>query len=727
MKTRFLVLGALMLLLALALAACSPAATPAPVTEKPCPTAAPCPDCPKCPEPEPPVVEVVPFQDEWVGSPHNDGEAEAFVHWNEADPKEVPVACATCHTTAGYQDFLGGDGSAAGVVDMAVPAPAGAIQCVACHSPAAVALREVTFPYMGKDAEGNDVPTVVSNLGDATRCAVCHQGRASKSSVDAAIAKFGLTDDLDKVSEPAGDPPAALGFINIHYYAAAATLYGTEVKGGYEYDGKSYDAKFQHVEGADTCIGCHNPHTLELEIQKCSICHEGVASVEDIQKIRMISSGVDYDGDGDITEPVKAEIEGLQAMLMSAIQAYAKEKAGVGIGYNAAAYPYWFVDADGDGAIGEAEKDRFASWTGRLLKAAYNYQVAIKDPGGYAHNGKYLIQLMYDSIEDLNSVISAPVDLSKAKRIDHGHFAGSEEAFRHWDSEGEVPKDCAKCHSATGLSTFHKEGVNISAEPASGFMCATCHDEANWPALFAFKSVTVPSGKALSFGEEAKDNMCIACHSGRESKSTLDRALGALGLGDDDVSDKVRFRNIHYFAAAVSLFGTEAQGGYEYDGKTYLGKNVHVQGFDTCLGCHDAHTQEVKAQACAACHPVVKGAEDLAKIRISTDDYDGDGDVTEGMAGEVAGVAERLYAAILAYAEGAGNPITYKAYAYPYWFGADGKGYAAFTPKLVKAAFNYQVAMKDPGGYAHNGKYVIQLLIDSIESLGGDMTGLVRP
>ena len=41
---------------------------------------------------------------------------------------------------------------------------------------------------------------------------------------------------------------------------AAATLYGTEVKGGYEYDGKAYDAKNDHVPGRDTCTGCHEPH-----------------------------------------------------------------------------------------------------------------------------------------------------------------------------------------------------------------------------------------------------------------------------------------------------------------------------------------------------------------------------------------------------------------------------------------------------------------------------------
>ena len=106
MKTKHFLLGALMLLLALALAACTQPDAPAPEAE-PCPTAAPCPDCPACPEPEAPpapVVETVPYQDAWAGSAHNDTEAEAFNHWNEEDPAEVPADCANCHTTAGYRN-----------------------------------------------------------------------------------------------------------------------------------------------------------------------------------------------------------------------------------------------------------------------------------------------------------------------------------------------------------------------------------------------------------------------------------------------------------------------------------------------------------------------------------------------------------------------------------------------------------------------------------------------
>jgi len=76
---------------------------------------------------------------------HNDAEGEPFTHWDEDDPAEVPTSCARCHTTAGYQDYLGADGSAEGVVDLAVPAPAGTIQCVACHNSATATLSSVAF------------------------------------------------------------------------------------------------------------------------------------------------------------------------------------------------------------------------------------------------------------------------------------------------------------------------------------------------------------------------------------------------------------------------------------------------------------------------------------------------------------------------------------------------------------------------------------------------------
>jgi len=734
LKKSLALLGTL-ILLAVILVACG---------GKPEPTAAP--TAVPTEETAKPVVEI-PYQAEWEGSAHNDVAGEPFRHWDDAaeNPDGVPTSCAKCHTTAGYRDYVGADGSEVLKVDAAVPAAdAQGVQCVACHNPVTTfQMTSVAFPGFELDENGEPKPYVIEGLGDAARCMVCHQGRESKASVDAQIARFEVT-DVDAVVAPIKDDKGndvKFGFRNVHYYAAAATLYGTEVKGGYEYEGKLYDGKFRHVEGIDSCIGCHNPHTLEVKVETCAQCHEGVATVEDLKNVRMVSSASDYDGDGDVTEGVASEIEGLQAILLTQIEDYAKNKAGAEIKYDGATYPY-FMGADGKA---------YPNWTARLLKATYNYQVSIKDPGQFAHGGKYIIQLLHDSIEDLGG------DVSKLARNDSGHFAGNTLPFRDWDDTGVVPFGCVKCHTAEGLPTFLKNGGTTVISPtgststtgvgsmdsSNGFMCSTCHNEEAWPERYAVASVVFPSGKTVSLGGKDADgkfiaddsNLCIACHQGRESTASVNAALR--GKEADTVDAKISFKNIHYFAAGATLFGNDVQGAYQYEGKEYVGQNV-AHPLNKCADCHDVHELGPKVESCKGCH----GTENVEEIRSpgDTTDYDGDGNVTEGTEGELATLSEALYAQIQVYAKiNAG--IVYSSAAYPYWFvdnDGDGKpdkndkgatvNYNGnWTPKLLRAAFNYQYSQKDPGAFVHNPKYVIQFLIDSIEDLGGDVSMYTRP
>ena len=70
------------------------------------------------------------------------------------------------------------------------------------------------------------------SLGNASNiCMTCHQGRSSKVQVDTATPNSTVQSPLDYDS---------YNFINIHYYAAGATLFGTDVKGGYEYAANVY-------------------------------------------------------------------------------------------------------------------------------------------------------------------------------------------------------------------------------------------------------------------------------------------------------------------------------------------------------------------------------------------------------------------------------------------------------------------------------------------------------
>jgi len=670
-------------------------------------------------EPALPMTVTVPFLEEWMGSAHADASAEAFRHWDEEDPAEIPVECAKCHSSTGYQDYVGADGSEVNVVD--APAATGTVvDCVACHNSGTIAKTSVIMP------SGLEI----TDLGDESRCMECHQGRESKVSVDERIAKAGVEPDV--VS-------ADLGFVNIHYYAAAATKYGTLAKGGYEYDGKMYDANFAHVEGFETCKDCHNAHTLEIPVEECATCHEGVAAIEDLRAIRMPGSLMDYDGDGDTEEGIASELEGLQEALYANIQVYAAEVAGSPIVYDSAAYPYFFIDTNANGETDADEAafpNRYASWTPRLVQAAYNFQTSMKDPGAYVHGGKYIIQLLFDSIEDLNSQLAEPIDQTAMRREDAGHFAGSHEAFRHWDAEGMVPGSCAKCHSAAGLPTFLAEGVNVSEHPSNGLECSTCHNDLVEFTLYEVQQVKFPSGVTLGYEEEdVENNLCLNCHQGRESGVSVEKLIG--DKEDDVVSDQLRFLNPHYFAAGATLWGGEANGMYQYEGKEYVGFNDHSR-VNQCSECHGAHELEVDFENCLECH---EDAESPQDIRDEYVDYDGNGDDQEGLYYEEQHFIEMLLVAIQSYAtETVGTGIAYDSHTHPYFFNdSNGNGvadpeevnrdnrYVTWTPRLLRAAYNYQWASKDPGSYVHNGAYVLQALYDSLEDIGADVSGMTRP
>ena len=122
----------------------------------------------------------------------------------------------------------------------------------------------------------------------------------------------------------------------------------------------------------------------------------------------------DFDGDGDTSEGIAAEVAALQEVLAQAIVTYGETVAGTPIVYAAASYPYFFADLNGNGAADPEEATRdnaYKAWTPRLLAAAYNYQFVSKDPGSYAHNARYALQALHDSIADLASAMDFEMPL----------------------------------------------------------------------------------------------------------------------------------------------------------------------------------------------------------------------------------------------------------------------------------------------------------------------------
>jgi hypothetical protein len=138
----------------------------------------------------------------------------------------------------------------------------------------------------------------------------------------------------------------------------------------------------------------------------CAACHPQVSDYGDLRDIRMDDTP-DFDGDGDKIEGLAGEITTIHELLYQAIQSYTSEVIGDPILY-ASQYPYWFMDTNGNGKADEGEVNfgnQYRSWTPRLVKATYNYHLVLEDPGGFMHNGWYLIQLMYDTLDNLSEAV----------------------------------------------------------------------------------------------------------------------------------------------------------------------------------------------------------------------------------------------------------------------------------------------------------------------------------
>ena len=342
--------------------------------------------------PEPRAESVEAISEKWSGSGHADMDAEAFIHWDEDEPAQIPARCAKCHSAYGYLDYLGEDDTEANS-GTAVDGPAqtgSVVSCLVCHNDSAH-IKEVAHFPSGE---------TITNLESSANCAECHQGTRSGVTVSEAIIDL----PEDEINED-------LGFINVHYKIAAAVRYGSEVKSGYEFPGKTYVGFYEHTDDFQLCVDCHDPHSLLITPDECAACHSAVSNYGDFRDVRAEDTP-DYDGDGDTIEGVYGEITTMHDLLYEAIQIYAAEILEQPILY-AFDFPYWFVDPNGNGEIDEGEisfANGYPTWTPRLVKATYNYHFVLEDPGGFMHNAKYLIQLMYDTLEDLSSVVEIDME-----------------------------------------------------------------------------------------------------------------------------------------------------------------------------------------------------------------------------------------------------------------------------------------------------------------------------
>ncbi|WP_051645926.1 hypothetical protein [Allgaiera indica] len=131
----------------------------------------------------------------------------------------------------------------------------------------------------------------------------------------------------------------------------------------------------------------------------------------DFRAIR--TTPLDILGKGDTRAGIAVVIDDLRVRLGAEIMAYASKVTGRPIVCSATAYPYFFNYLNANGVVDESEMafpNRYRSWTPRLMRASYNYQFTGKDPGAFAHNCRYAIELLIDSLKDLAR--AAPVEVT---------------------------------------------------------------------------------------------------------------------------------------------------------------------------------------------------------------------------------------------------------------------------------------------------------------------------
>lgn len=234
----------------------------------------------------------------------------------------------------------------------------------------------------------------------------------------------------------------------------------------------------------------------------------------------------------------------------------------------------------------------------------------------------------------------------------------------HASSTGSFAKkssstSCMRCHTSTGFKDYIHDDIQGAAALASAttpdpLTCTSCHnaDTANYATTGV--DIKTTSNKTLSLHMEG---LCVRCHSGRTGEGSLKVAAAISGQAQDTVmagtytyaqypgntvaagtvssnTNRNAAITTHYFPVANIFYGTDGGVGYEYSGKTYVGKNNLMTGYDTCIKCHNPHTTQVKPAKCTACHTGVTTTADYQNIRVTTSDYDGDGNTTEGTSPE---------------------------------------------------------------------------------------------
>jgi hypothetical protein len=581
------------------------------------------------------------------------------------------TGCGRCHNSDNFRDFTGADGSSSeaqsaasvayisgqtqfldGLSTVAGPAKdpnrtPGQMHCNTCHN-------STTDAHFGSWADKKVfVRNVTLTLDGVTAlCAQCHDGARPQYNAAQLDWVLGLPSNAAVGADQ--QLVASNATVRAHYLPAAATMYGKEVGNWSQYSGMNYTGRNPHG-GKAQCTFCHDAHdgtlpadgTGALQVGgKCGVCHfEGTARITTMAKleeVRQYGFEGDIDGNG-AAESLQVEIAGLQATLYTAIQTYADKVVGTKICNIIPAAGTTNPDNKlyvWDGSTPCATTmTAYNKYTPRLLKAAYNFLMSQNDFGSWAHNPRYAIEVLFDTITDLNAGLVAKgfgaVPFGAAKRSFGGHFGAADAAspysafVYHGAPQGFTSEACYQCHGGQGgfeaylavdpaaLTSRTVPAVITDANKVTGMQCGTCHTFGdNMKGVRSAESIgTVYFPPQKGSPPPANQNvvavaatnlpnsvaLCGSCHSGRENGASIDIKIGTTTNNVWSLS----FVNPHYLGAAGMMLGSTAGVMYQFPGMNYVATpafwNNPVSNTNgphgsphgaACVKCHDPRDSE---------------------------------------------------------------------------------------------------------------------------------------
>ncbi len=255
-----------------------------------------------------------------------------------------------------------------------------------------------------------------------------------------------------------------------------------------------------------------------------------------------------------------------------------------------------------------------------------------------------------------------------------------------------------------------------------GITCDACHSDRAYNKTSVLFS---QSGQRVGYPGESSV-LCGQCHQGRAWKGTVEnKILAAYPAGDNDstvdkITPSLTSSNSHYASSFAAIKASKSLIAVDYD--LPIAVDLAHPGGTDCMVCHDQHSTEFRLDArCNTCHPSFESIEDVHAW--------GNADVLDAKQAQ-------LYSVIRQYAadnttEDADNNTKDKACIIQAgsssWYydtncnGVQDAGetttYKKFTPRLLRACYNYLVYKKDPGLFAHNSSYANAFLDASINDI----------